>query len=74
MVDSYDKIMQERARREEEKNERIVSLERQLKMWKARQNELRKVSVTGLDQKFIRRNLDKCSEEIKRITEALIRA
>ena len=73
MVDSYDKIMQERFRREQEQRDRVMSLEKQLKMWKARQTELRQVSVTGLDQKFIRRNLDKCSEEIKRITDALAR-
>ena len=73
MVDSYDKIMQERFRREQEQRDRVMSLEKQLKMWQNRQKELRQVTVTALDQKFVRRNLDKCSEEIKRITDALSR-
>ena len=73
MVDSYDKIMQERFRREQEQRDRVMSLEKQLKMWQNRQKELRQVTVTALDQKFVRRNLDKCSEEIKRITYALSR-
>lgn len=73
MVDSYEKVMQEKFRHEQEQRDRVMSLEKQLKMWKARQAELRQVTVTSLDHGFVRRNLDRCAEEIKRITDALAR-
>lgn len=69
----YEKIVAEKQLKEEENQARVVSLEKQLKMWQARQKELRQCSVTALDRNFVRRNLDKCSEEIKRITDALSR-
>lgn len=56
---------------EQEKQDRINSLERQRSMWEKRRNELRKVGVAALDPAFIRRNIDKCNKEIEKIDKLL---
>ena len=71
MADTYDKVMQEKFRREEEQRDRIMSLEKQLKVWKTRQAELRQNYISALDKAFVRRNLDKCDKEIQKINEVL---
>jgi len=70
-MDYYAKIAEERKKREEEKKAKTLSLEKQLKMWKARQEELRKIGNAAIDPVFVRRQLDKCDAEISRINHII---
>jgi len=69
----HERLRSEEEQRQKERELKTKSLEKQLKMWEARQKELRSVGVAALDPAFVRRQLDKCSEEIKRINELLAR-
>ncbi len=70
-MNPYEKIAAEKQLREEENKARILSLEKQLKVWQERQKELRQNYVSALDKAFVRRNLDKCDKEIQKINEVL---
>jgi hypothetical protein len=71
MPASYNDYIEEQRQREKEKLAKKNSLERQLKMWKNRQAELRKVGISAIDPAFVRRQMDKCSDEINRINAIL---
>lgn len=70
-MDFYEKLAQERRQKEQEKKLKTASLEKQLKMWQARQDELRKVGSAAIDPAFVRRQLDKCDEEIAKINRII---
>lgn len=70
-MNPYEQLAKDRAEKEKEKQAKTLSLEKQLKQWEARQKELRAVALTALDPAFVRRQLDRCSEEIKRINQIL---
>ena len=70
-MDYYAKMAEERKKREEEKKAKTLSLEKQLKMWKARQEELRKIGNSAIDPAFVRRQLDKCDAEISKINRII---
>lgn len=71
MPADYNKILEERHRKEMEKKVKQSSLERQLKMWKTRQAELRNVALTALDKEFVKKQLDKCDSEIEKINRII---
>ena len=73
MPASYNDYLEERRQKEKEKLAKKNSLEKQLKMWQNRQTELRKIGISAIDQAFVRRQLDKCSDEINRINAILSR-
>ena len=56
---------------DEEKEFKRHSLEKQYHQWETRRAELRKVSLTALDPAFVRRNIDKCSAEMERISKLI---
>ena len=70
-MDYYAKMAEERKKREEDKKAKTLSLEKQLKMWKARQEELRKIGSSAIDPVFVRRQLDKCDAEISKINRII---
>ena len=70
-MNPYEVIAKEREAKERAKADKIVSLERQLKVWKTRQKELRYAYSNALDPEFVRRQLDKCDNEIKKINDML---
>ena len=70
-MDYYAKMAEERKKREEEKKAKTLSLEKQLKMWKARQEEVRKIGNSAIDPAFVRRQLDKCDAEISKINRII---
>lgn len=70
-MDFYNKLKQEEEAKKQEKERKRISLEKQLKIWKARQEELRKAALSSLDESFVKRNLDKCSKEVKRISDLI---
>lgn len=67
----HERIAQEVEAKQQEKAFKKTSLEKQLKTWQNRQAELRKIGISALDQAFLRRQLDKCSQEITRINQIL---
>ena len=64
-------MREERIAKEREKELQKISLEKQLSMWTKRREELRKVGSSALDQAFVRRSVDKCSNEIDKILKML---
>ena len=70
-MNPYEALSKDKAQREEEKRNKMMSLERQLQMWERRRSELRQVGNSALDPNFVRHNIEKCSKEIERITETL---
>ena len=71
MPASYNDYLEAKRQQEKEKLAKKNSLERQLKMWQNRQTELRKIGISAIDPAFVRRQLDKCSDEINRINAIL---
>lgn len=71
MPADYNKILEERRQKEMEKKAKQSSLERQLKMWKTRQAELRNVALTALDPEFVKKQLAKCDSEIEKINRII---
>ena len=67
----YERLRSEEEQKRREKELKKASLEKQLKSLETQQKELRNVSATSLDPAFVRRRLDKCSEEITRINRIL---
>lgn len=70
-MDVHNKLKQEAEQKQKEKEAKTKSLEKQLKMWEARLKELRNVGSSALDPAFVRRQADKCSEEITRINRII---
>ena len=70
-MDVYRKLNEEAQQKAKEKEAKQLSLEKQLKVWKARQAELRKVGPSAIDPAFVRRQLDKCDKEIERLNQIL---
>lgn len=70
-MDVYQKLNEEAKQKAKEKEAKQLTLEKQLKVWKARQAELRKVGPSAIDPAFVRRQLDKCDKEIERINQVL---
>lgn len=70
-MDFYEKLRAEQLQNEKEKQLKRSSLEKQLHKLETRQKELRGVALTALDPAFVRRQLDKCEEEIKQINQVL---
>ena len=56
----------------DDKKDKRIALEKQMKIWQDRQKEMRKI-VNPIDPAFHRRQLDKCEQEIARISESLIK-
>lgn len=67
----HERLQNEEAQKAREKDLKQASLEKQYKMWEKRRNELRKIGPSAIDPAFVRRNIDKCSEEMERITKIL---
>lgn len=67
----HDYLKSKDQQAQEEKEAKQQSLEKQLKMWRSRLDELRKVGSSALDPAFIRRQCDKCTAEIDKIVNIL---
>lgn len=67
----HEKLKQDQLQHEKEKELKRTSLEKKLLKLEAQQKELRAVALNALDPAFVRRQLDKCDEEKKKITRLL---
>lgn len=67
----HDSLRYREQQLQKEKDAKKANLEKQLKMWTKRRDELRKVGSSAIDPAFIRRSIDKCSNEIDKILKML---
>lgn len=51
--------------------DQVLNLNKQRLLWERRLKELRSVGVAALDRDFVRRNIEKCENEIEKITAIL---
>lgn len=67
----HDTLRYREQQLQKEKEAKKANLEKQLKMWEKRREELRKIGHSAIDPAFIRRSIDKCSNEIDKILKML---
>lgn len=67
----HERLRQDQLQQEKEKALKRTSLEKKLHKLEAQQKELRTAALNSLDPAFVRRQLDRCEEEKKRITRLL---
>lgn len=67
----HERLKSETEQKARERDLKQASLEKEYKMWEKRRNELRKIGPSAIDPAFVRRNIDKCSAEMERITRIL---